>query len=207
MWYRSCTTDESLAPHSQAWLPTPEREQSRRIQSQSRRESIDGASEHPSSVPPQPTEKLNASPLHSTPDSHGLIGKVQRILPAHMCRYVRLVSWACILRTVTDELSLRSWVSSVSIKPCLRYSSIAGSLPSGTQYSSLRRCENSESWLCGVREFGYFGFADPGGEELVEVLFGDLFGHGLEVVDRDGVVQVPLDELAQGLEERLITDL
>ncbi len=50
------------------------------------------------------------------------------------------------------------------------------------------------------------GFADPAGEELAEVVAAYLFGDGLEVFDFGGCVEVPLDELFDRGEERLVSD-
>ena len=51
------------------------------------------------------------------------------------------------------------------------------------------------------------GFGDPTGEELAQVVTGYLFGDGLEVFDLGGRVEIPLDELSQCREKRLVSDL
>ena len=58
----------------------------------------------------------------------------------------------------------------------------------------------------GWRELGDGGFGDPAGEELAEVVTAYLFGDGLEVFDLCCSVEVPLDELPDGGEERLVSD-
>ena len=58
----------------------------------------------------------------------------------------------------------------------------------------------------GWRELGDGGFGDPVGEELAEVVTAYLFGDGLEVFDLCCSVEVPLDELSECGEERLVSD-
>jgi len=58
----------------------------------------------------------------------------------------------------------------------------------------------------GWRELRDGGFGDPAGEELAEVVTGYLLGDSLEVFDFGGCVEVPLDELFDGGEERLVSN-